>query len=312
MSRLLVAGSLAYDRIMVFPGRFEQHLLKDALHSINVCFSVTPPKEEFGGCAGNIAYTLSLLGGAPVILATAGNDFARYEEHLKEEGVATTPIQVYGDVPSSSFYVITDEGNNQIGAFSHGADAKPYTYDIDFNDVVLAIVAPTGVEDMREFPEKFKEANVPYLFDPGQQITSLSADELRSGISSSRALLVNDYELALIVEKTEWDEERIASETEMLIVTLGGAGSRIRTRDEAFHIEAVAAKSVVDPTGAGDAYRAGFMHALAEGLSAREAMQVGSAVAAYAVECYGTQNHRFTLDELKTRYEDTYHSSFPL
>ncbi|MEK9160871.1 MAG: carbohydrate kinase family protein [Patescibacteria group bacterium] len=312
MRRLLVAGSLAYDRIMVFPGRFEQHLLKDALHTINVCFSVTPPKEEFGGCGGNIAYTLALLGGSPVVLSTAGNDFARYEEHLKEEGVATTPIQVYGDVPTASFYVITDEGNNQIGAFSHGADAKPYTYDIDFNDVALAIVAPTGVEDMREFPVKFKESNIPYLFDPGQQTTSLSSDELRSAISGSRALLVNDYEFALVMEKTGWDEERIASETEILVVTLGGAGSRIRTRDDAFHIEAITATSVVDPTGAGDAYRAGFMRALADNLSPREAAQVGSAVAAYAVECYGTQNHRFTLDELKARYEDTYLSPFPM
>lgn len=311
MHRVLVVGSVAYDRIMVFPGHFKDHFIADALHNINVCFSVSPPKEEFGGCAGNIAYNLALLGGTPEMLATAGNDFARYEEWLKENGIATTPLDVSSELPTASAYIVTDEAANQITAFSTGADERSYSKEVDLDGTTFAIVAPTGVEDMRAFPERFRTADIPYLFDPGQQISSLSKEDLVAGITGARALVVNDYELALITEKTGWSEEDILNAAEMLIVTLGAEGSSIRTNEGATHVESVPVKEVVDPTGAGDAFRAGLIHGLVAGRSIQESAQIGSAVAAYAVECYGTQNHRFTIDELKARYEAAYQTSFP-
>jgi len=312
MKRLLIVGSLAYDRIMTFPGHFRDHFVPDQLHNISVCFPVGAPSIVFGGTAGNIAYNLSMLGASAQMLAKAGNDFAAYEERLKENGIATTTVEVFGDIPTASAYITTDQGNNQITAFSAAADARSYSLDVDMDDVALAIVAPTGADDMRAFPARFKEANVPYLFDPGQQLPALAAEDLRASISGSRGLLVNDYELSLVLEKTGWDEDRLLGETELLIVTLGEAGSRIRTHSEEIHVEAVPAAQVIDPTGAGDAYRAGLMHGLVSGLGLKESAQIASTVATYAVECYGTQNHRFTIDELTKRYETSYGTPFPL
>lgn len=312
MHRILLIGSLAYDRIMVFPGLFKEHFLPEGLHNISVSFSVSTPEVVFGGCAGNIAYNLALLGGSPEILATAGNDFAQYEEHLKAEGIATTGIEILNDLPTASCYVTTDKADNQITAFSAGADEQGYSLPFDTAGVSLAIVSPTGIEDMRAFPTRFNEAGVSYLFDPGQQIPVLSGEDLRAAIDGAFGLIVNDYELALVLEKTGWSEEDVMNACSLLIVTLGEKGSRVRTREDEFMVPAVPVSEVVDPTGAGDAYRAGLLHALSEEVSLTEACWLASTVAAYAVECYGTQNHRFTLDELSARYEAAYQSPFPL
>lgn len=311
MKRILIAGSLAYDRIMDFPGRFGDHILPDAIHALSVAFLVAPPKEQFGGTAGNIAYSLVQLGGAPHILSTAGNDFAKFEEHLKENGIATTGIEVSADLPTASAYIITDAGNNQITAFSPAADGIAYKGEID-QEAALAIIGPTGVEKMRSFPEAFKDKNIPYLFDPGQQIPALTDADLKAGIDGSRGLIVNDYELALVKEKTGWDEAAILDRTQMLVVTYGAEGSKIMTKEGTTHVDAVSVEDAVDPTGAGDAFRAGFMHGLVSDLSEEESAKIGSVVASFAVECYGTQNHRFTLDQVKERYAATYQSSFPL
>lgn len=310
MNRILIAGSLAYDRIMDFPGKFADHILPDAIHALSVGFSVNPPKEQFGGTAGNIAYSLAQLGGSPHILATAGNDFATFEEHLKAEGIATTAIEVSPDLPTASAYIITDSGNNQITAFSPAADALPYKGVLD-QEAELAIIAPTGVVKMQDFPQRFKDTQIPYLFDPGQQIVALSDTDLKAGIEGSRGLIVNDYELALVKGQTLWSEDEILMHTQMLIVTYGAEGSKIRTKEATTHVDAVAVANVVDPTGAGDAYRAGLMHGLVAGLSEEESAKIGSVVASFAVECYGTQNHRFTLDQVKERYTSTYQSPFP-
>ncbi len=312
MNRILLIGSLAYDRIMVFPGLFKEHFLPEGLHNINVSFSVSTPKIVFGGCAGNIGYSLALLGGSPEILATAGNDFADYEEHLKENGIATTGIEIINDLPTASCYITTDKADNQITAFSAGADEQGYTLPFETARASLAIVSPTGIEDMRRFPERFREAGVPYLFDPGQQIPMLSGEDLRSAITGALGLIVNDYELALVLEKTGWSEQDIIDACQTLIVTLGEQGSRVRTGNDELTVPAVPANEVVDPTGAGDAFRAGLLHGLSSGISLEESLRLASTVATYAVECYGTQNHRFTLDELTARYESTYQSPFPL
>jgi adenosine kinase len=312
MKPVLVSGSLAFDRIMDFPGLFKDHFLKDALHSISVSFSVGTPKENYGGCSGNIAYSLALAGGSPEIAALAGCDFDKYDEWLTKHGVSTDSVQVLDDIVTSSAYIITDQADNQITAFSASAGAKAYDLPIDTGRYALAIVGPASTESMMKTVRDCRAGNLPYVFDPGQQIPVLSPDDLREAIESAKGVILNDYESKMVSEKTGWSENDIAEKAEFLVVTLGAEGSRILTKDGEQRVDAVKAEKVVDPTGAGDAYRGGFLRGLSAGLSLPVCARLGSAVAAYAVECYGTQNHTFTMAELKDRFEKTYNESFPL
>ena len=312
MKPVLVSGSLAFDRIMDFKGDFSEHFMPDKLHSINVSFFVTPPREQFGGCAGNITYSLSLLETASAVVATAGSDFGPYEKHLKARGIATDAIAHRDDVPTSAFYVMTDQKGNQIGAFAGGSTMHAYEKELALENYGLAIVSPNCKDDMVALPEKFREAALPYFFDPGQQLPVLSAEELRAAIEGAAGVFANDYELALIAEKTGWAEADIAKRAGFLIVTLGAEGSRIITRSGEERVAALAAREVVDPTGAGDAFRAGFIAGFTRGAALPTCAKLGSAVAVHAVECYGTQNHTFTMAELKARYESAYKESFPI
>lgn len=312
MKPVLVSGSLAYDRIMDFPGLFKEHFLADALHNINVSFLVNAPSEQFGGCAGNIAYSLALAGGTPEIAAMAGCDFAKYDEWLAKNGVGTAAIQTLDDTATSSAYIITDGADNQIAAFSPSAGGKDYSLPLDAGRYALAIIGPAAVENMMKVARVARAGNLPYLFDPGQQIPAMSADDMREAIESAQGALMNDYELKMISEKTGWSEADIVGKVEFLIVTLGAEGSRIITTSGEEKVAAIKVGKPVDPTGAGDAYRGGFIRGLTAGLPLPECAKLGSVVAAYAVECYGTQNHRFTLDELKSRYEGAYNESFPI
>lgn len=308
---ILLCGSIAYDRIMDFDGNFSEHFMPDKLHSINVSFFVSPPKEEFGGTAGNIAYGLSLLSTPSEIVATAGTDFPRYEAWLKEHGIDPATVE-RADVPTASGYIMTDKADNQITAFSGGAAMNAYRGAIEYGKYAAAVVSPTNKDDMVRVGREAKAAGIPFFFDPGQQLPMLSGDEVREAIEGAAGVLVNDYELALIKEKTGMDEAAIVASAGFLVVTLGAEGSRIATRDGEEAVPAVLATEVVDPTGAGDAFRAGFLAGHARGLALSTCARLGSAVAAYAVECYGTQNHTFTPAELKARYESAYHEPFPL
>jgi adenosine kinase len=305
MKRLLVTGSLAYDRIMNFPRFFKDHFIPDKLHNINVSFTVDAPKREFGGTGGNIAYNLALLEEKPTILSTAGNDFDAYATWLLQNGIGTEGIEISKDVATASAYIITDQGDNQITAYSGGPDEAPYTKNVA-REEALAIVAPTGITKMRSFPKLFKELGIPYYFDPSQRIPMLSPEDLTSIIGDSDAVFVNDYELALIKNKTGWSETDIKEKTKTLVVTLGKEGSRILTKDGEEHVRAVPVENAVDPTGAGDAYRAGFMKGAMRGLPAPACAKLGSVIAAYAVEHHGTQTYRFTLAEVCARYKDAY------
>lgn len=311
MKPVLVSGSLAYDRIMTFKGNFSEHFMPDKLHSINVSFFVSPPKEELGGCAGNIAYSLSLTGTPSSIVGTAGTGFERYEAWLKEHGIDASTIVHRDDVPTSSGYIMTDEKDNQISAFSGGGTLYPYERAISYEDYALAIVSPNCKDDMVNLPAKFAAAGLPYFFDPGQQIPVLSGDELRVCIEGSAGVFVNDYELALVTEKTGWSEQDIVAKAGFLVVTLGGEGSRIVTNNGEERVAAVAVDTLVDPTGAGDAYRGGFIAGYVRELPLGTCAKVASTVAAHAVECYGTQNHRFTSDALAARYQGAYGEAFP-
>lgn len=311
MSRILVSGSLAFDRIMNFPGEFKDHFLPEKLHSLSVSFGIDKVTEEFGGTAGNIAYSLSLLGIMPEILSTAGNDFDRYEKRFRSLGIPTETIAIRDDVPTATAYIMTDQENNQITAFAGGACEKSYDNDPMMSGASLLIVAPACTEDMTRMPELAKGASVPYFFDPGQRCTALPQKTIENGIDGSRAVFVNDYELALVTGMTGWTEHELAQKTGTLVVTLGERGSRLVTTEGETMVAAVSAKPI-DPTGAGDAYRAGFIRGYSVGLPDETSAKIASTIAAFAVEAHGTQAHAPNIEDMRARYESAYGETWPL
>ena len=306
--QILISGSLAYDRIMDFPGKFSDHILADKIHILNVCFVVNGLTEKFGGTAGNIAYTLALLGERPLILATAGNDFGKYEEWLRQRDLPLDGIRLIPEELTAGAYITTDMADNQITGFNPGAMKYPSLYEVDHAQTSkrLAIVAPGNVEDMVNYSLSYKEHNIPYIFDPGQQITSLSADQLTDLVSGSKLLITNDYELELIVQKTGLTREGLLKRTGAIIATFGENGSVIITARGERKIGVAKPSKVLDPTGAGDAYRAGLIKGLALGRELADAARMGATSASYAVECQGTQEHSFTQEEFWTRYRQNF------
>ncbi|MBI2610473.1 carbohydrate kinase family protein [Candidatus Kaiserbacteria bacterium] len=312
MSRVIVSGSIAYDRIMDFPGHFRDHFLAHKLHTINVSFAVEGVEENFGGTAGNIAYNLKLLGHEPSIISTAGSDFGAYRAYLEKQDIATELIHVDPSELTSSAYIITDKADNQIAAFSFGAGRAAYKTLPETESALCAIIGAGNPDDMRALPLHYKSRGLPYFYDPAQEIPILSADDLQSAIDGSAGLFGNDYEIDLIMQKTGWNEKELLARAALVVVTLGESGSRIMSKDSSVRVKAAAVEQVIDPTGAGDAFRAGFIAGYLSGQSPRICAQIGSAVAAYAVEQQGTQNHQFTLPELRERYQETYGENCPL
>jgi adenosine kinase len=305
MSRILVSGSVAYDRIMNFAGNFTDHIVPDKMHTLSVSFQVEKVIEHFGGCAGNIAYNLALLGEEPSIAASVGKDFDRYEEHLLNHKISVDSLVRDPSDFTSVAHIITDSANNQIAAFAMAAGAHPYG-EFPGGEYEAAILGAGCVEDTLAFARQAKEAGIPYYFDPGQAMPAFSAEALKEIISGAAGLFGNDYEMGLIGEKTGWNEKEVLQETPLVVVTLGAKGSRILTADGEITIAAAPIRTVVDPTGAGDAHRAGFVKGLMAQLPLKSCGQLASTVAAYAIEQAGTQNHSFTLEELAGRYEAAY------
>jgi adenosine kinase len=306
MSKIIVSGSLAYDRIMDYPGLFAEHVVPEKANSINLSFMVDKLSVEFGGTAGNIAYNLALLGEHPEIVASAGQDFAAYKSHLLLAGVDPETIRFLEGVMTSSAFVFTDKDDNQIAAFYPGAGGAAYDAAVNTEDRALAIISPGCLDDMIALSRQYKRTGFKYLFDPGQQTTSLSADNLRECISGAQVVFGNDYEIGLITQKTGWTEETMLEHTPTLVVTHGSRGSRVRTRTTDVQVGVAQPEAVVDPTGAGDSYRAGFIKGLVAGFTLEACARLGSAVASYVVERHGTQNHSFTMDELKARYKKAF------
>ena len=306
--RIFVSGSLAYDRIMDFPGRFADHILPEKIHILNVCFMVNGLTERLGGTAGNIAYNLALLGEKPIILATCGRDFRPYEDRLTELGL---PLEGIKEIPqefTAGAYITTDQADNQITGFNPGAMKYPSQFRVDgvAQSEALAIVAPGNLEDMLIYTRQYKTLRVPYIFDPGQSIPALRVEELREMATGALALIVNDYELEMFRQKTGLDETQVLKLTGMVITTRGEQGSVLLTTGGREEIPATPARQVLDPTGAGDAYRGGLLKGLALGLSWSLAARMGAVLASFAVEQQGTQEHLVEVGEFWERYRENF------
>jgi adenosine kinase len=275
-----------------------------------VSFVVNSLEESFGGTAGNIAYNLALLGRKPILLASVGGDFQKYREHFQKMGIDSGDAQLEMRIPTAVGHVITDDDDNQIAAFYAGAMARPYAQNIP--EAPLAIIAAGNPIDMVELAQKIHAHGTPFFYDPGQQVTLLSGEELRAGMEGAAVLFGNDYEISALLKKTEWTSQELLKHVSTVVMTLGSGGSQITTAQGEQKIPVVKAMDVLDPTGAGDAYRAGFATAWLKKLPLEICAKVASAVAVFAVESYGTQNHKFDMPALKERYENTYGPGFPL
>ena len=307
MTRILVSGSLAYDKIMEYPGRFSDHIMPDKIHAINLSFVSENLVEHFGGTAGNIAYGLALLGEKPSVLAAAGRDFQPYRDWLEKIGVDLNFARVISDKPTTLSNIMTDSADNQIaalclGAMAHSCEIK----DDEIPTDAFAIISPGNIDDMLRFPMLYREKKIPFIFDPGQQIPQLSADALRNGITGAKVFISNDYELALVLEKTGWTEEDMLERVEILVTTLGEKGSRIRAGKDVFDIPASSPRKIVDPTGAGDAYRAGFIKGLLANWPLEVAGRFAGVMGACAIEVYGTQEYRISFSEARDRYKESF------
>ncbi len=300
---IIVSGSLAYDRIMNFPGHFSEHILPEKIHVLNVCFQVNGVKERFGGTAGNIAYSLTLMGEKPLISAAIGYDYQRYFEWLSRNGIRTEGVKIIEDELTAGAYITTDKADNQITGFNPGA--MKYSSCLDFGKLdpeeTLIIVSPGNLGDMVNYPRICKEKGIDYIFDPGQSLPMWDAKDLRDSIEGCRILIVNDYELDLILNKTGLSKKELLKLPKAVITTLGEHGSRISMPDGDISIPVVKTDKVKDPTGAGDSYRGGLISGLICGKDIEQCARMGSVCASFAVECYGTQEYSFTTEEFNQR-----------
>ncbi|MAF14285.1 MAG: carbohydrate kinase family protein [Parcubacteria group bacterium] len=306
--KILVAGSVAYDRIMNFPGYFKDNILPNKIHILNVSFFIQDLKESFGGTAGNIVYTLGLLGVKPTLLANVGaKDFSVYKKWFQKNKIDISKVKIVKNQQTASAYIITDKADNQITGFYPGAMKDPITKSkIDLAKVGLAIVSPQHPVDMVNLPKIFRAKKIPYIFDPGQQVASLSGAQLKSAIIGSKVLIGNDYEIALIRKKTSLSINQLLKKTNILITTLGASGSMLRQGSNTIKIPAAKRANTLDPTGGGDAYRAGLIKGLVDDLPLQKVGQLATVTAVYSVEKYGTQVHKFTKTGLVKRYRQNF------
>jgi len=305
--RALLCGSVAFDSIMLFPGRFKEHILPDKIHILNVSFLVPQLRREFGGCAGNIAYNLKLLGDAGYPMATVGFDFAPYAEWMKATGIPQDYVRVVKTEHTAQAFITTDLDDNQITAFHPGAMQHAHLNRIEnARDIALGIVAPDGRDGMVQHAAQFAAAKIPFIFDPGQGLPMFGGEELRAFIEQATWVAVNDYEWQMMQQKTGWTAREVAERVEALVVTRGGEGSIIHVKGREYRIPCAPASEIVDPTGCGDAYRAGLIHGLLRGLDWDTTGRIASLMGAIKIEKRGTQNHSFTAAELADRYRASF------
>ena len=305
---IVVTGSIAYDYLMTFPGLFAEYLLPDQLDRISLSFLVDEMRRQWGGCAANIAYNLALLGERPRVMATAGQDFGEYRHWLQQHGVDTSLIRDEPDLCTASFFANTDQGGHQIASFYTGAMARARElsfYDLETDEIDLAVISPNDPQAMVKYTAECQELAIPYLYDPSQQIVRLAGEDLRKGIEGCSLLVVNDYEFELLQEKAGLSAQVIRhTPAQACVVTLGAEGSLIWAGGTVYEIPAVPPQRVEDPTGIGDAFRAGLIKGLALGLSWDLAGRIGALAATYALEQTGPQNHHYTLADFVTRFRE--------
>ncbi|MGQ5521765.1 carbohydrate kinase family protein [Chitinimonas sp. PSY-7] len=309
----LICGSVAYDTIMVFPDRFDRHILPHKVHMLSVSFLVPELRREFGGCAGNIAYNLKMLGGEPIVMATVGQDFTPYAERFDQLGIRRDCVKQFDQYFTPQCYITTDLDDNQINAFHPGA--MSHSHDNDFtavrSELRYAIVGPDGLEGMLNNCRELAKAGIPYIFDPGQGTPLFSGDQLLECISSSSIVAMNDYEAELVHQKTGKSLAELAQLTKAMVVTLGGDGSHILADGKDIRIPSAEAKAIVDPTGCGDAYRAGLLFGIEKGWDWEVTGRLSSLLGAIKIASKGAQNHHFDKASLATGYRAAFGTDLP-
>ena len=318
---ITVTGSLAFDYIMDFPGKFSDHIMPDKIHQINLSFLVNKLSKQKGGTAGNIAYNLALFGQEVSIVGSVGSDFSEYSDILKNAGVDVSRIKIVEDSTSSA-YIMTDQSDNQITAFYPGAMSQNSTLNLISPSRSqnppgrwppdLVVISPNDPKAMVNFAKQAQDQNIPYMMDPGMQLPALDVEDLKSMVNGATILIGNDYEIALLKEKTGLSDQDLLTQVKILITTLGENGSVIQTKEQSIEIKAGKPIEVLDPTGAGDAYRAGFLAGYIKGLDLKTCGQMGSVTATFAIEKYGTTSHTFTKEEFAARYKENFMESLTI
>jgi adenosine kinase len=307
----LICGSLAYDTIMVFPGHFKDHIIPEKVHMLNVSFLVPEMRRNFGGVAGNIAYNLKMLGGDPYPMATVGDDFGPYMRRLETLDISTRYIRHLEGEFTPQAFITTDIDDNQITAFHPGAMMESHLNKVtDAEGMTLGIVAPDGRDAMFQHSRDFEQLGIPHIFDPGQAMPLFDGDDLKTLIRQANWLVANDYEFQLIQERTGLSEKKVADQLEALIITRGGEGSRLITSAGEEHIESVKPEAILDPTGCGDAYRAGLIYGLQNNLDLVTGCRIGALMGALKIAVQGPQTHEHSLDDIEERFKTAFGYSF--
>jgi adenosine kinase len=303
----LICGSLAYDTVMVYPGRFRDHILPEKIHLLNVSFVVPTLRRYFGGCAGNIAYNLRLLESEGHAMGTVGHDFGPYRDWMNENGMSLKFVRVMEDEYTAQAYITTDLDANQLTAFHPGAMMHSWRQEVPSDGSIgIGVCAPDGREGMIAHAEQFTRAGIPFVFDPGQAMTLFGGDELAKFVEQATWVTVNDYEATLLQERTGLATGELAARVEAYVVTQGAQGSMVHAGGRRIEIPAVRAAAVVDPTGCGDAYRAGLVYGLMRGIDWETTGRIASLLGAIKIATAGTQHHRFTMDEFRERFHETF------
>ncbi|HUW51624.1 MAG TPA: carbohydrate kinase family protein [Sulfuricella sp.] len=303
----LICGSMAFDTIMVFHDHFKNHILPEQIHILNVAFLVPDMRREYGGCAGNIAYNLQMIGGKPLIMATVGDDFGPYAHRLDNLDLSQSHVLRMPGSFTAQAFITTDLADNQITAFHPGAmNHSHYNHVHDASDVGLGIVAPDGREGMLQHAREFHEAGIPFVFDPGQGLPMFNGEELLKFVEMADYVALNDYEAQLLQERTGKKIEQVAKLVKALIVTRGAQGSEIHANGQRYDIPCVKAGDEVDPTGCGDAYRAGLLYGIAHGMDWQTTGRLASLMGAVKIASRGGQNHHLAREELLARFKENF------
>jgi adenosine kinase len=307
---IVVTGSVAFDYIMSFPGRFTDHILPDRLESISLSFLVDDMRRVYGGCAPNIAYSLALLGERPLLMATAGVDAVEYRDWLSENGVDTSQLCICDDCFTASFFVTTDLDQNQIASFYTGAMARACDLSMyAVSEAEMAIISPNDPAAMLKYARECREIGIPYIYDPSQQVARVGGDELLEGLTGARILILNDYEYGILQKKTGLDETQILDRVETIIVTRGEEGSQVVTQEQVIQVPIARPHAVLEPTGVGDAYRAGLIKGLVHGYPWPVSGRIAALAAAYVIEHPGPQPRPYTIEAFVARYGENFGTS---